>query len=97
MYKINIRENMEEQKTKKSRVDYNHTYYMKHKAENDKRQLLSMIRTKGRVPHLHTVQRRKINIKELTDAWAVYKDRMEGQEIPPNKILEIRVLVGNMV
>ena len=84
-------------KTKKSRVDYNHTYYLKHKAENDKRQLLSLIRTKGRVPHLHTVQRRNINIKELIDAWAAYKDRMEGQVIPPNKIAEMRVLVGNMV
>ena len=84
-------------KTKKSRVDYNHTYYLKHKAENDKRQLLSLIRTKGRVPHLHTVQRRKINIKELIDAWAAYKDRMEGQVIPPNKIAEMRVLVANMI
>jgi hypothetical protein len=88
---------MEEQKTKKTRVDYNHTYYMNHKAENDKRQLLSLIRTKGRVPHLHTVQRRNINIKELTDAWAAYKNRMEGKEIPPNKIAEMRVLVANMI
>ena len=70
---------------------------MNHKAENDKRQLLSLIRTKGRVPHLHTVQRRNINIKELTDAWAAYKDRMEGKEIPPNKIAEMRVLVANMI
>ena len=97
MYKSNIRENMEEQKTKKTRVEYNHTYYMNHKAENDKRQLLSLIRTKGRVPHLHTVQRRNINIKELTDAWQAYKNKMEGKEIPPNKLSEFRVLVGNMV
>ena len=88
---------MEEQKTKKTRVEYNHTYYLKHKAENDKRQLLSLIRTKGRVPHLHTVQRRNINIKELTDAWAAYKNRMEDKEIPPNKIAEMRVLVANMI
>ena len=70
---------------------------MNHKAENDKRQLLSLIRTKGRVPHLHTVQRRNINIKELTDAWAAYKNKMEGKEIPPNKIAEMRVLVANMI
>ena len=39
----------EEAKTKKTRVEYNHQYYLKNKAQNDKRQLLSLIRTKGRV------------------------------------------------
>ena len=29
------------QKLKKTKVDYNHTYYMKHKTENHKRQMLS--------------------------------------------------------
>ena len=84
-------------KIKKTKVDYNHTYYMKHKVENHKRQILSCIRTRGRVPHLYTVLQRKLSIKEVSDAWAGYKNIMQGQEIPPNKILEMRVLIGNMI
>ena len=84
-------------KAKKTKADYNHMYYMKHKVENHKRQMLSCIRIHGRVPHLYTVLHRKLSIKEVSDAWAVYKDRMQGQEIPPNKILEMRVLIGNMI
>ena len=84
-------------KVKKTKVDYNHTYYMKHKVENDKRQILSCIRTRGRVPHLYTVLHRNLSIQDVSDAWAGYKDRMQGQEIAPNKILEMRVLVGNMI
>ena len=84
-------------KVKKTKADYNHTYYMKHKAENHRRQMLSCIRTHGRVPHLYTVLQRKLSIKDVSDAWADYKERMDGQEIPPNKILEMRVLIGNMI
>ena len=86
---------MEGEEVKKSRVDYNHAYYVKHKAANDKRQLLSLIRTKGRVPHLSTVQRRNIDIKELIDAWQAYKDK--AKEIPPTKVLEMKALVSSMV
>ena len=84
-------------KIKKSRSEYNHTYYMKHKIENHRRQMLSCIRTHGRVPHLYTVLQRKLSIKDISDAWAVYKDKMVGQEIPPQKIMEMRVLIGNMI
>ena len=69
-----------EPKMKKTKTDYNRTYYMNHKAENHKRQMLSCIRTHGRVPHLYTVRQRKLS-----------------QEIAPNKILEMRVLIGNMI
>ena len=86
---------MEGEEVKKTRVDYNHAYYVKHKAENDKRQLLSLIRTKGRVPHLSTVQRRNIDIVELIYAWAVYKDN--NKDIPPNKIADMKALVSSMV
>ena len=86
-----------ETKIKKTKVDYNHTYYMKHKVENHKRQILSCIRTRGRVPHLYTVLHRNLSIKDVSDAWAGYKERMQGEEIAPNKILEMRVLIGNMI
>ena len=86
---------MEGEEVKKTRVDYNHAYYVKHKAENDKRQLLSLIRTKGRVPHLSTVQRRNIHVKEVIDAWQAYKDK--AKEIPPTKVLEMKALVSSMV
>tara|TARA_B100000795_G_scaffold106246_1_gene78404 strand:+ start:105 stop:386 length:282 start_codon:yes stop_codon:yes gene_type:complete len=84
-------------KVKKTKVDYNRTYYMKHKTENHKRQMLSCIRTRGRVPHLYTVLQRNLNITEVSDAWADYKVKMQGKEIAPNKILEMRVLIGNMI
>ena len=84
-------------KVKKTKVDYNHTYYMKHKTENHKRQMLSCIRTRGRVPHLYTVLQRNLNITEVSDAWADYKAKMQDQAIAPNKILEMRVLIGNMI
>ena len=86
---------MEGEEVKKTRVAYNHAYYVKHKAENDKRQLLSLIRTKGRVPHLSTVQRRNIDVKEVIDAWQAYKDK--AKEIPPTKVLEMKALVSSMV
>ena len=84
-------------KIKKTKTDYNRTYYMKNKAENHRRQMLSCIRLHGRVPHLYTVLQRKLSIKDVSDAWAVYKNKMYGQEIAPNKILEMRVLIGNMI
>ena len=70
---------------------------MKHKTENHKRQMLSCIRTRGRVPHLYTVLQRNLSITDVSDSWAGYKERMQGKEIAPNKILEMRVLICNMI
>ena len=87
----------EQTKIKKTKKEYNNAYYLKNKAQNHRRQMLSCIRTNGRVPHLYTVLQRKLSIKEVSDAWGVYKEKMEGQEIAPNKIFEMRVLIGNMI
>jgi len=98
MYKTEMdSDKPKETKVKKTKAYYNHTYYMKNKAENHRRQMLSCIRTHGRVPHLYTVLQRKLSITEVSDAWALYKQKMEGREIAPNKILEMRVLIGNMI
>ena len=48
-----------------------------------------------RVPHLSTVQRRNIHVKEVIDAWQAYKDK--AKEIPPTKVLEMKALVSSMV
>ena len=94
---MDFTEQPKEVKVKKTKAEYNNTYYLKNKAQNHRRQMLSCIRTNGRVPYLYTVLQRKITIKEVSDAWSVYKEKMEGQEIAPNKKFEMRVLIGNMI
>ena len=86
-----------EQPTKLTKAERNRLYYYSNKFENHRRQLLSCIRTKGRVPHLYTVLQRKISLKEVSDAWAVYKEKMQGKEIAPSKTYEMKVLIGNMI
>ena len=94
---MDISEQPKDVKVKKTKAEYNNAYYMKNKAQNHRRQMLSCIRTNGRVPHLYTVLHRKLSIKEVSDAWGVYKEKMQGQEIAPNKNFEMRVLIGNMI
>ena len=86
-------------KERKSKSQSNSEYYQKNKEKNHRNALLSDIRTNGRVPHLFTVHKRKLSISEVVDAWKRYEAKtMEtGEEIAPLKIMEMRVLIGNMI
>ena len=97
MYKIPMNVMKVCEQPKVTKAERNRLYYYSHKAENHRRQLLSCIRTRGRVPKLYTVLQRKITLKEVSDAWGVYKEKMEGQEIAPSKTYEMKVLIGNMI
>lgn len=77
----------------------NHEYYIKHKEKNHRDSLLSCIRHHGRVPLLSTAWKRGLKMEDVDEAWHFYEKKcmLEGVEIPPLKVLEMRVLIGNLI
>ena len=96
---MDVPEIMKPKKEKKSKAQSNREYYMKHKEANHRTSLLSDIRINGRVPHLYTILKRKLQITDVLDAWKIYESNMKqkGEDIPELKLLEMRLLIGNMV
>ena len=83
----------------KPKSQSNHEYYVKHKEKNHRESALSYIRTRGRVPLLRTAWKRQMTMQDVADAWQCYMEKCvkEGVEIPRLKMMEMRVLIGNLM
>ena len=80
---------------KKSRAEINHEYYVNNKLISHRNSLLFDIRSKGRVPTLHSIHKYNIKIEELVKNWKIFKENTE--EIKDLKILKFQALVLNMI
>jgi hypothetical protein len=90
---------MDASDSRKPKSVSNHEYYVKHKEKNHRDSLLSCIRHRGRVPLLRTAWKRGLTMEDVDEAWHFYVEKcmLEGVDIPHLKLLEMRVLIGNLI
>ena len=80
---------------KKTRAEINHEYYVNNKFVSHRNSLLFDVRSKGRVPTLHSIKKYSIEIQELVKNWRIFKENTE--DIKDLKILKFQALILNII
>ena len=80
---------------KKTRAEINHEYYVNNKFVSHRNSLLFDVRSKGRVPTLHSIKKYNIKIEELVKNWRIFKESTE--DIKDLKVLKFQALILNLI
>ena len=70
-------------------------YYERNSFSAKKRVLLSDIKCKGRLPTEATLALRGVTVHEVIEAFRAHQQSIAPRE--PKKLMEFRILVGNML